>query len=88
MHDSLWTQHSANLPENTLVFSFSNLGDRLFYFELANTWDSGSTAANPSLPVGDDALGSSAKSTVQTIMERSLRETKMRKSAGLGELHQ
>lgn len=78
-------QHS-DLPENTLIFSFSNLGDRLFYFELANTIDTPSM--EPGSPDAVETSSPSVKSTVQTIMERSLRETKMRKSAGIGELHQ
>lgn len=78
-------QHS-DLPENTLIFSFSNLGNRLFYFDLANTIES--AANDPRSPATGESSGPTLKSSVQTIMERSLRETKMRKSVGLGELHQ
>ncbi|KAJ9111121.1 hypothetical protein QFC19_001320 [Naganishia cerealis] len=79
--------HTTTLPENTLIFTFAGFGDRLFYFELPTHVDSrvvGTSETHSSIGGG---AGQAAHPTVDTIMERSLRETKMRKSVGLGELH-
>ncbi|KAJ9105346.1 hypothetical protein QFC21_001715 [Naganishia friedmannii] len=73
------------LPENTLIFTFSTFGDRLFYFELPTLVDPRSTRLQVE-PTIDGKVGA-GKATVNSVMERSLRETRMRKSVGLGELH-
>ncbi|KAJ9120869.1 hypothetical protein QFC22_002804 [Naganishia vaughanmartiniae] len=73
------------LPENTLIFTFSTFGNRLFFFELPTQVDRRTARSEADPTPGSKPVA--GKEMVNTIMERSLRETKMRKSVGLGELH-
>lgn len=79
------------LPDNTLIFTFASDPESRFYQQQASVTketDTASAASETELAEDRKRRVALGRDIVRTAVERSLRETRMKKGPGIGALHQ